>query len=203
MFYEEYVPKILQNYQHGNVPKDTRAFYLFSEPEPLIKTVSISHIAMIGDDRILICINGLQTKIYNHTPPRARPFKSDNWEELVQLEELNGKKITCSMIGKDYFIVGVEEWDFYMFDLIGYKLLDKGFVRYHPVLCMLSVKDNLVAFGHLHGIITLWETSKRYLTVEELEKMRYSIIDNEKKQLDKTAMERHRIHPDSFVKAMP
>ena len=59
MFYEEYVPKILQNYQHGNVPKETRAFYLFSEPEPLIKTVSISHIAMIGDDRILICINGL------------------------------------------------------------------------------------------------------------------------------------------------
>jgi len=96
--------------------------------------------------------------------PRTSPYKENNWDELAHLEELEGQKITCSMIGNDYFIVANDEWHFYMFDLVGYKLLDKGFVKFHPVLSMISIKDNMVAFGHTNSIITLWETSKRYLT---------------------------------------
>lgn len=73
-----------------------------------------------------------------------------------------------SMIAEDYFILANDEHHFFMFDRVGYKLLDKGFVRHYKVNCMLQLKDNMVVFGHQHGVITLWDTSKRFLTNEEL-----------------------------------
>ena len=73
-----------------NVPKSTQGNFLLSPPRPLLETVSISHIACIGNDRILVTMNGLNTKIFTHTPPRTRPFKENNWDLVVHLKEIDG-----------------------------------------------------------------------------------------------------------------
>lgn len=69
-----------------------------------------------------------------------------------------------SLLAEDYFILADDECYFFMFDRIGFKLLDRGYVRDHTINCMLRLKDNMVVFGHNNGILTLWETSKRVLT---------------------------------------
>ena len=89
-FYEELVPKVLIDFQHTNVPKAMQSSFLLSPPRPLLETVTISHIACIGNDRIIVSFNGLQTKIFNHTAPKTRPFKENNWEVVVHLTEVDG-----------------------------------------------------------------------------------------------------------------
>ena len=95
-----------------------------------------------------------------------------NWDEVAHLQELDGERIQTSLVGSDYFIVANSEWHFYMYDMVGFRILDKGFIKDYPVTCMMQITENMVVFGHQRGIITLWDTSKRYLTPEEIEKMR-------------------------------
>ena len=90
-----------------------------------------------------------------------------------------------------------------MFDMVGYRLLDKGYVKNYLILSMLQIADNKVAFGHQFGIITLWETSKRYLTQDEIDNMRNEIMESEMSQLDQSILNKHNVQAKTMVEQMP
>ena len=173
--------------------------FLLSQPRPLLEAVTISHIACISNDRIIVTINSLQTKVFNHIAPRTRPFKENNWEEVAHLTEVDGQRILCSLVGNDYFILSNDQWHFYMFDMVGYRILDKGYIKNYMIVSMLEIADHKVAFGHQFGLISLWETSKRHLKVEELENVRKIIHDNEHSQLDSKELVKHNIQASKLV----
>ena len=81
-----------------------------------------------------------------------------------------------------------------MFDNIGYKLLDKGLVRNFPTTCFLELKESLCVFGHMHGVITLWDTSKRVLGGDELVKLQQSIVDATIAGVDTEMLAKHNMH---------
>ena len=136
-------------------------------------------------------------------PSIEHPFADNTWNEVVTLEELRGMKIVSSVVQGDYFLVAEENHEFFMFDNIGYKLIDRGLVRNYPVNCMLALQDNMCIFGHQGGLITLWDTSKRYLKVEELQKLKESITEQETKKLDFEALIAHRVDPKKAIAGLP
>ena len=125
-----------------------------------------------------------------------------DWEEVAHLEDIEGQRILTSLVGSDYFIVANDDWHFYMFDIIGYRMLDKGFVKNYPINCMMQISDNMLVFGHQKGVFTLWETSKRLLTVDEIEDMRLKIVKSEYENIDWEMMRRHNISPEKMVNSM-
>lgn len=62
-----------------------------------------------------------------------------DWEMLVQLSEIDFQRITCSGVAYDYFIVANDDCHYYVFDNIGYKLIDKGFVKSYRINCILML----------------------------------------------------------------
>lgn len=47
-----------------------------------------------------------------------------NWDEVAHLEDIDGQRILTSFVGSDYFIVANDQVHFYMYDMIGYRMLD-------------------------------------------------------------------------------
>ncbi len=82
-----------------------------------------------------------------------------------------------------------------MFDRVGYKLLDKGFVKHFKINCMLELTDNMVVFGHQHGVLTLWDTSKRFLTNDELIALQKSMEDQIVGGADVVELAKHNTTP--------
>ena len=86
-------------------------------------------------------------------------------------------------MASDFFILANNEFQFYMFDTIGYKIVDQGYVRGHTVTCMLVLNDTMCVFGHKGSILTLWDTQKRVLNKEELEQMQINIVKAEEDKI--------------------
>ena len=139
--------------------------------------MTITHILCMSESRILVSTDGIKTCIYEHLPPMKQPFKKDNWRMIHQMKEIENQRIKTSMLAEDYFILGNDDCHFFMFDVIGYSMIEKGYIRNYTINCMLLVEDNMVVFGHQGGILSLWDTSKRVLDPEELDKLHKSIID--------------------------
>ena len=112
------------------------------------------------------------------------PFQINNWTELVHLVEIDYERIVTSCIADDFFIVGNDDCHFFMFERIGYKLIEKGFVRNYLINCMLVLTDNMVVFGHVGSVLTLWDTSKRVLDQQELSRLKESITKQEVSKID-------------------
>ena len=132
------------------MPHVTRGQYLFKKPRQVLTSTSVSHIVILAEDKILVSTDGQKTCIYRHAPNQQEsPFQKDfAWELLVNLTVIDHMRINCSGVAPDYFIVANEECEFFVFDKIGYKLIDKGFVRNHKINCILMLTDNMVVFGH-------------------------------------------------------
>ena len=60
----------------------------------------------------------------------------------------------------------------------------------------------MLVFGHHKGVITLWETSKRYLSNEEIEAMQKKLLQAEYDKLDWEMMRKHNISPEKMVQQM-
>ena len=110
--------------QHNSIPHGIRDKYLFSEPKELMRAVTITHIVSIDQDRILVSQDGFKTCIYTHKAHHRKPFTHDNWKQIVHLTEIDNQRITTSCVAKDYFILANDDCHFYMFDNIGYKIVD-------------------------------------------------------------------------------
>ena len=104
---------------------------LFFDPKPLIESRTVTNIMCIDDDRILVSTNGIKTCVYQHSPQSRGHFKLNivSWELIAQLTELDYQRILKSMLGKDYMILANDDCHYWMFDIIGFKLMDKGYVR--------------------------------------------------------------------------
>ena len=61
-------------------------------------------------------------------------------------------------MANDYFLLANDDCHFYMFDKIGYKIVDQGYVRAHQISCMLVINDCYCVMGHKGSVITLWDT---------------------------------------------
>lgn len=88
-FYYDFVPKHLERKTSNSIPRGIRDKYLFSEPKQLMKTVTITHILALGNERILVSFNGMKTCIYNHASNFKFPFRKNNWHEMVHLKEID------------------------------------------------------------------------------------------------------------------
>ena len=90
----------------------------------------------------------MKTQIFHHGSDRFTPFKLDTWSEIHHITELDNHRILASVVHKDFFIVADDEHHFWMFDVYGYKLIDKGYVRNHRVTSMLILSETKAVFGH-------------------------------------------------------
>ena len=90
-----------------------------------MKAVTITHILSLGKERILISTDGYKTMIYNHAPSYKYPFMREGiWRELVHLKEIDNNRIVTSCLHHDFFILANDDCHFFMFDTIGYKIVD-------------------------------------------------------------------------------
>ena len=78
----------------------------------------------IDNEKILVSQDGMKTCIYVHAPNHTATFHEDNWRMLVHLEEIDHQRIETAVMASDFFILANNEFQFYMFDTIGYKIVD-------------------------------------------------------------------------------
>lgn len=92
------------------------------------------------------------------------------------------------MVAKDYFILANDIHSFFMFESIGFRLIDRGYVKNYRVNCMLEIDSNMCVFGHQNGVLTLWNVSKRKFSQEELTRLNKNIVDETIASIDQTIL---------------
>ena len=109
-FYNTITPRALIPRTCPTVPIEYRDKTLFSEAEELLTTQAVSYIKAISDDEILICLNGVENKVYRHnSKDNKRPWKRV-FEEIATLKEVSGQRISCAVVSDDFFVVSSEKY---------------------------------------------------------------------------------------------
>ena len=104
-FYEKITPYAFVPRTCPTIPTSKRDKALFSEPDKVLSSQAISFIKVISDDEILVCLNGIESKVYRYnSKDNKRPFKKV-FDEIATLKELSGHRLSCAGVASDYFVV--------------------------------------------------------------------------------------------------
>ena len=166
-FYEKITPYAFFPRTCTTIPTSVRDKALFSESDELLTAHAISFIKVLSNDELLVCLNGVESKVYSQKSKDAnRPFKKV-FNEIATLKEMSGHRISCAAVAEDYFVVSSDHYTIAIFDKASYKCLDRVEIKVYIVTTMCMLSANRFICGHEGSIVTLWDTSREEMSKQQ------------------------------------